>query len=447
MSYNSDLAKRTSEALQVEERSVVCFCVYAQTQDIGTVAALLQPEDFGDADSRLGFEVILRLLQSGGAVSLFTFLSEMRAAGQESSSQLILETRAHEILNVGDVKVIARRIVEAAQKRAFRDAITRAERDFDIGGKSLEEMRSTLLKALCSRTDQAVVRISDALRKRAEELTKPQIPGLLTPWNNVNDYWGELEPGELIIIGARPKIGKTAFVGQLCQSWASQYGPGLMMSLEMTVREMCDRVIRFQCQLDGRIQRTHSELVRGLADKLEEMGFYIVSGSQTKPTMEQRLRAFKAQFPQSRFAVLDYLQLLEWSEGEPEGQTQFIGSCVKRAKNLCVDLDLVLVVLSQLTRTAADVEPEMNHLLDSGAIEAAGNKIALLYAEDPTRIVVKTAGNRSGPVGKAMLRFDAAKMTFTDWHETTKPRVNNARRREAPPMRRVQMEEMPLGEF
>lgn len=417
------------------------------------VTSQLVKDDFSDPDAKLGFEVALRLVHYGEAVTLLTWTTEMRNAGHGGSMQAVLDWQTTVIL-AGEAKTLIRRIKESSTRRIIAKALELTERKLNQGATS-QECRETLMTELgkTRAAGNGISSITAVLNDLAEEMVQPKQPGMLTPWGNVNDYWGELEPGMLVVLGAAPKIGKTAMVGQLAQHLAAQYGPGLGITLEMTKAEMARRVFKFQRQVSGKLGADHASAMRSLATDLETMGLWfadtrscgLISGS----TVEQLLRDFRVRFPNARFAYLDYLQLLAEGEDDPKNNPyQLVTKNITRAKNVAMELDLTLFVLSQLNRDARkqNLEPEMHDLRDSGAIEQAGNIIALLWSDADGRVNVKTAGNRNGPVGTAMLRFNPAKMTLSDWSETAKPQLSNKRRRDVP-MMDVAMEEVPIGDF
>lgn len=213
---------------------------------------------------------------------------------------------------------------------------------------------------------------------------------------------------QLIIVGGAPGAGKTALVGQLAEHWAATVGAVHMTSAEMSAIELAERCAlrRLRRPLEGPGAATHGDALR-LAQDLSELPLTIQARAVTLDWLEADLRLWHATNPTACAAVVDYLQILD--RDSKEDDIKFIADATRRLKRLAGELNIVILLLSQLTRSARECgEPTLSSFLGGTAIEA-NSDVAIILWNDGYIYVLK---NRHGELGKARVYFDRPFMTF-----------------------------------
>ena len=254
--------------------------------------------------------------------------------------------------------------------------------------------------------------------------------GLKVGLPNLDDMIGGLEGGAIIVIGARPAVGKSALVTQITTNLAEQGKKIGFYNLEMSDKQMYERFVASQSGLGlTRIRRA----VKFLGDEekrfkmannalAERSNIVISTGAKTVSEIrsESRHMGFDV-------IVIDYLQLIRSDTFYRGNRVAEVGAISKAIKALAMELNIPIILLSQLNRASEGREtrePSMSELRESGDIEQDASVIILLWnmsEEDRSKKGCKVEKNRQGETGKMELRFDGDKMRFKDageWQES-----------------------------
>jgi replicative DNA helicase len=274
----------------------------------------------------------------------------------------------------------------------------------------------------------------EMLMNRGGELT-----GLPTGYPEIDEITGGLQPGELVIVAARPSMGKTALALNIARNAAVDHGKkAAVFSLEMTTRSLVLRLLAAEAGIDsGTFRRgfiavaDHRKLVDA-AGRLSHADLWIDdSGSLTVLEMKAKARRLKAERGLD-LVVVDYLQLAK-GEGDAERREQEISEISRGLKALAKELHIPVVALSQLnrgpeTRRAEDKRPILADLRESGAIEQDADVIAFIYRDcvynpdaDPAEAELIIAKQRNGPTGTLKLRFESRFARFAPWLDRDAP--------------------------
>ena len=254
------------------------------------------------------------------------------------------------------------------------------------------------------------------------------MPGLPTGWPELDNMIGGLQDGNLIIVGARPSMGKTAFALNLASHAA--LGPRkatvAIFSLEMSRDEIQSRLICSEAQINntelrtGRLSEQEWQRMARRVDNLLEAPIYIDDqGGQSVLEIKSKLRRLSKKTP-VKLVIIDYLQLMRGSAQfnyGPVNRVQEISEITRQLKLLAKDLHVPIVALSQLSRSLEnrqDKRPIMADLRESGSIEQDADLIAFLYRDvyyNPASpagntVEVIVAKQRNGPVGTVELVFE-----------------------------------------
>ena len=247
--------------------------------------------------------------------------------------------------------------------------------------------------------------------------------GITIGIKSIDECIGELEGGDVIVIGARPAVGKSAFALQMVRHVAKQGKKIGYFNLEMTKKQVFERFVAIESGIGlTRIRRA----IRFMNDEKEkydqaiktfedDKNIYIPTGSKT--IADLRMIHSREKFD---IIVVDYLQLIKPGNRYKGNRFAEVGKISHDLKALATDFDIPIVLLSQLNRVSegkADKEPSMSELRESGDIEQDASIIMFLWnkdEEDRTKKGWKIDKNRQGTLKKGDLIFDGDRMKFID---------------------------------
>ena len=261
--------------------------------------------------------------------------------------------------------------------------------------------------------------------------------GLATDYYYFDDMTGGLQPGELIIIAARPSMGKTTFALNLTER-VSNHGAGIaFFSLEMSNQQVIQNMLCNRSQIDGsamrkgRITDQQYKRLQEEAAKLYETPIFVDDTPGISITqLRAKARRLKQKHGISMICV-DYLQLMTGG-GRFESRQQEISAISRGLKSIARELSVPVIALSQLNRDVEnrdDHRPRMSDLRESGAIEQDADVIILLHRDDYFKPTEENAGlaqviiakQRNGPVGEVTLRFFREYMRFENFTRRAEP--------------------------
>jgi replicative DNA helicase len=255
-------------------------------------------------------------------------------------------------------------------------------------------------------------------------------PGLPTGVPDLDRLTGGIRKGDLILLAARPSMGKTSMAMQIAADVASRGLPVLFFSLEMGRRDVAGRALWQRARVDGTQAlrgRVDAESLARLVDAVGAVSPWSLRVDDTPALPVQallgRAKAYAAEKGGLGLVVVDYLQLLR-SPRRDGNRTQEVTEISQRLKALARDLDAPVLALSQLNRQVehrSDPQPHLADLRDSGALEQDADQVWLVWRESREAKVAKleVAKHRNGPTGQielffepAITRFDALETRF-----------------------------------
>ncbi len=342
-----------------------------------------------------------------------------------------------------NLTVTAQNVVEHAKivqnhagKRKLKEAFERIALECD----SAEDMASTAITEcqtfLSNHKTSQFHTLSDALSEMYDGKTRkshridtgyPRLDGIL------KGMWG----GNLILIGARPGVGKSALAVDIALSAALKGNSTALFSLEMAKDEIAERLVaRYSgVEMDKLIDNTLTEQdwreVAKASAWLSEKKLDIVD--DVPRLTISKIRALARTKPDLKLIVVDYIQLMT-PEGRHDKRYQDIGSISRGLKLLAKELRIPIVALSQLNRESdATKRPELRDLRESGDLEQDADKVVFLWQYEempegaPQKIGFYVAKNRRGKRGITINMFDGAHMRFTETQEQYKPKKRSSR--------------------
>jgi len=260
------------------------------------------------------------------------------------------------------------------------------------------------------------------------------VTGLATDFHDLDEKTSGLQKGELIIIAARPSMGKTALAINICQNAAVNHGAVVaVFSLEMSKESLLRRMLASQAWVDQRKLQTgflgkddHGKLQKALNDLVESRLFIDDTAGISLTEMRAKARRLKQKTKRLDLVMVDYLQLMSSTSPaaggkRPENRTQEVSAISRGLKALAKELDVPVVALSQLSRSSErrgeDKRPLLSDLRESGSIEQDADVVAFIHREayynrdeemsesDKAKSEIIIAKQRNGPTGVVHLNF------------------------------------------
>ena len=430
------------------ERSVL-GALLLDAQTIGEVSQVLRPDDFYVPAHQRVYEALVATCDKKGHADVIAIEEELVRRGhlaEAGGRDALLDLAGSVYSTAGLVyhaeivreKSVQRRLLEACvevQQMAYesrleaKELLDEAERRiFEIARLDVHSEAISIASIM-----QATFERIDRLRERQGRLT-----GVTSGFQDLDDLTTGLQPGELIVLAARPSMGKTTLALNIIERAASGDGlsgiaptPVAFFSLEMSSQQVIQNMLCGKAQIDGQLlrkgrvtQEQYARLQQEAASLYEAPVFIDDTPSISITTLRAKARRLK-QKHEIGMIVIDYLQLMTAGSRE-ESRQQEIATISRSLKALARELKVPVVALAQLNRDVEardDHRPRMSDLRESGAIEQDADVIMLLHREEyykPTEenrgiAEIIIAKQRNGPTGTVKLLFFRQMMRFESY--------------------------------
>lgn len=419
----------------LEAEQSVLGALLIDKEAVMTVSNLLSPEDFYADKHQQIYAATLAIFGRGEPVDLITVQAELQAQALMEAvggltyltsliNQVPTTANVQQYALIVEQKATLRRLQGVARK--IVDACYQAE---DIDATLMEAERS-VFAVTQRRAARGYIHIRDALVTAYGHLeflftAKGKTTGVSTGFRDLDLMTSGLQPSDLIIVAARPSVGKTAFTLNVARNAAVMGGAKVaFFSLEMSAEQLALRLLAAEATVDGHRLRTGQlqdqdwqRLGTGLAT-LSDANIFI-DDTPNCPLTEIRSKSRRiAQEHGLDLIVVDYLQLMSMPPrpGQQSNRQQEISEISRSLKTLARELKVPVVALSQLSRSVEqrqDKRPMLSDLRESGAIEQDADLVAFLYRDDyydpesekKNMVEVIVAKHRNGPVGSVDLYF------------------------------------------
>jgi replicative DNA helicase len=447
------LAGRHAPHSEEAEKSVLGALMLA-AERIPEVAELLQGDDFYNQRHRALYESLLRLADRSVDVDFISIGESLKAQGQFQAvggNEYLLEL-AQQVTSAAHVLHHARIVSETAiLRRLIRESTEIIEEayatrpDGESVHKLLDDSEHKIYSIARSgkreTADPIGVILQEAMHVIDRQDNRGGLTGLSTGFMDMDKWLCGLNRGDLIVLAARPSMGKTALALNMIENIALSTLAGndntprrptvLLFSLEMSKNQLAQRLLCSRAQIDSHKLRRGTVEHRDLpdlaraADELSKSDLFIDdSPNLTVMSLRGRARRLKAQRGLD-LIVVDYLQLM--SHPKAESRQIEISAISRSLKALARELDVPVVALAQLSRQVEQREnhrPQLADLRESGSIEQDADVVMLLYRasyypdlrneDNKNKAEVIIAKHRNGPTGEVELIFRPEFMLFSD---------------------------------
>ncbi len=394
---------------------------------------ILKPDDFYREDHKEIYSAMLELYGLGEPIDFLTLRNSLQQRGtlEKVGSEMFLSTLIDSVPTTSNIESYVK-IVE--EKATLRSLIKAANDIIAMGYASTEEVDSIIEKTekkifdvMQNRNSRGYASIKDILIDTFDNIEqlykkKSKVSGLESGFTDLDLKTSGLNPSELLIVAARPAMGKSAFVLNIAHHVAMNCKvPVMIFSLEMSKEQMVNRILCSEAEVDSMKVRTgdlDSEdwIKLGKASgNLAEAPIYI-DDTPGLSSAELRAKCRKAKLEKDiGLVIIDYLQLME-SKGRSESRQNEISEISRALKILAKELNVPVIALSQLSRAAEtrpDHRPILSDLRESGSIEQDADIVMFLYRDDyynedtekKNVAEVIIAKNRSGSTGTVELAW------------------------------------------
>ncbi|MFA6431878.1 MAG: replicative DNA helicase [Candidatus Margulisiibacteriota bacterium] len=394
---------------------------------------ILNPESFYRDAHRYIFEAILALFERAEPVDLVTVSEFLRKNGKLDAvgGTIYITDLINSVPTSANVEHYARIVEEKSILRRLIDTgtkiVSQAFADPEHVDRVLDDAEKSIFDISMKRAREGFIRIDSVIKNVLDKIDslygkKEAITGTPTGYADLDQITAGFQNSDLIIIAARPSVGKTAFALNIAQEVSIKHKiPVAIFSLEMSKEQLAQRMLCSEAEIDAQKLKTANlsdagwkKLTRALG-KLSEAPIYIDdTGSLTATEIRAKARRLKME-KGIGLIIVDYLQLMRGS-GRNENRVQEIADIARSLKTLAKEIDVPVVALSQLSRAVEqrpDKIPRLSDLRESGEIEQTADLVMFIHRDDYynpqsergniAEIII--AKQRNGPTGCIELVF------------------------------------------
>ncbi len=415
------------------ERAVI-GSIFLEPEISDTIFNILKPQDFYNFKNKILYQAVIELLEDNQPLDPIVVKEHLRKKNQldklggqgyialvinEAVAPNIAIQLAHKIKE----KAIARKLISISQK-----IIAKARENIDIN-ELIEEAESEIFKVSEDKTVTHYYALNDLLKETLEiinELSKKEnvVTGLATGFYDLDRLTTGFHPGDLVIVAARPAMGKTSFALSLIYHISViDKIPSAFFSLEMSKEQIAMRLLCNEAKVplkkvrSGFLNQQEQEKITEAALNMSKAPVFI-DDTATLTILELRAKARRLKREQDiGVIVIDYLQLLS-SHRRTDNRQQEVSEISRGLKALAKELKIPVIALAQLSRQAemrSDKRPQLADLRESGSIEQDADTVLFIhrpeyYKKNPTpeeeglaEIII--AKQRNGPTGTVNLAF------------------------------------------
>jgi len=409
---------------------------------IAEVFGMLKADDFYRAEHRDIFNSIDELYSAGKSVDIVTLGEALRRNGTLEkcggleylaaiAEQVPSAASAHHYAEIVEDKAIVRSLIKSSG-----EVLEMGYENQDDARKVMDFAQRTIFDIAMEKESKGVSHISDILDENLKTLTKlykegNRVPGIPSGYIDLDKLTAGFQPSDLILIAARPSMGKSSLALNIAQHVALQEGKSVaIFSLEMSKEQVVNRILSSEMEIEnmklktGDINSDEWQKVAVGAAQISEAAIYVDDTSDISAAeMRAKCRRLKLK-KQLDMVIIDYIQLIAGGKRN-ESRQQEITEISRNLKILAKDLHIPVIALSQLSRAPEQRQnhrPMLSDLRESGAIEQDADMVMFIYRDDyydketenPNVTELIVAKNRNGSTGDVKLRWHAEFTKFSN---------------------------------
>lgn len=420
----------------------VIGAILLQSKELSRVSDILTPEKFYVPSNRLIFDSILKLRNQGTQIDILTVTKQLRADGvlEAAGGAIGVSQLTNRIANAAHISDWAKIVYENWMKREFiaigqrmvNSSYSPYEDSFDLYDrfqKQISDVYSGIQSGGAAHVSIATKEAITAIEKRLSDVHG--VAGVPSSLMGINEKVGGWGNTDLIIVGARPGMGKSGFAATEAIAAAKFGYPTLVFSLEMSAEQWA---YRWLSQVSGvdvqllakrRLDDTRLTEAYKAKDVVDALPIYIDDTAGLSVFhMKDKVKLMVERFG-IKFVVVDYVQLMSAGKIHRGNREQEISTISRELKIVAKENNIPVLALSQLNRgleNRADKRPMLSDLRESGSIEQDADSVAFLYrpsyynpdSNEPDEIIFTK--QRNGSIGTLLARFNASQTKYEDYN-------------------------------
>ncbi len=433
--HNLEAEKSVLGAVLLDERHLYALLVEEH----------LRPDHFYREQHGAVFAAMVELHNSDRKIDHLTVAEVLRDRGKldEIGGTEAIEELAGWVPAAGHAREYGRIVRDDAQKRALLTAsyeIQASVLGHEAPARELVERAERMMLEVAHDDRQKRIRtIADILHEETDKLhrlsvAKTSLTGTPSGFKDIDGMTGGFQDGNLIVIAARPSMGKSALVANIAENAVLDGYPVALFSLEMSESELAQRFVASQAKIKGeelrrgKVAEARWPKILEACQRLAQAPLFVDDSSDTGVLeVRAKSRRLHGQLENGLgLVIVDYLQLMR-HEGRVESRVEQVGQISRGLKGLARELNVPVIALSQLSRAVeqrgGDKKPILSDLRESGAIEQDADLVMFIYREEyydkeserPGEADIIVAKHRNGPVGEVVLTFQKEYPRFMNY--------------------------------
>lgn len=426
----------------IESEKALLGSIMLKPEVLNDIIDILSYDSFYTEKHRIIYKTMLELFGKNEPIDILSMSSKLKE--KKELEKIGGRSYLAELVNIVPSAGNAKHYAELVQKKGMmRSLIEAADFISELGydeAQELEEMLDKAEKKIYEVTESPTlhkfVEIKETLGEAWERLdhlhkSKDELRGVRTGFKELDNMLAGFQKSDLVILAARPSMGKTALALDIARQTATKHGtPVGIFSLEMSSQQLVDRMLAAESRVNawklrtGKLNTdTEFDQIRHALDNLAKAPIYI----DDQPANNiLKMRSVARRLKSERgvgLIIVDYLQLMVPTSGKSsDSLVQQVTEISRSLKTMARELDVPVLALSQLSRAVEQRRgrPRLSDLRDSGSIEQDADVVMFIHRDDkfnedsskPNIAEILVEKHRNGPVGKVELYFDDQKATF-----------------------------------
>ncbi len=433
--HNLEAEKSVLGAVLLDERHLYALLIEEH----------LRPEHFYREQHGAVFAAMIELHQGDRKIDHLTVAETLRQHGklEELGGVEAIDELAGWVPSAGHARDYGRIVRDNAQLRAL--LTTSYEIQASVMSREapardlLERAERSVLEVAQDERQKTFRSVAEILHEETDKLhqlsiAKTPLTGTPSGFKDMDELTGGFQPGNLIVIAARPSMGKSALVANIAENAALKGYPVALFSLEMSESELAQRFVASQARIRGeelrrgRVAENRWQKILTACQTLAEAPLWVDDSSDTG-VLDVRAKARRLHHQVEGglgLIIIDYLQLMR-HEGRVDSRVEQVGQISRGLKGLARELNVPVIALSQLSRAVeqrgGEKKPILSDLRDSGQIEQDSDLVMFIYREEyydkdserPGEADIIVAKHRNGPVGDVVLTFQKEYPKFMNY--------------------------------